>query len=119
VTKLQICNLLLIELIQGAFWGLMAGLVIGLFRFGLEFGYDIPGCGSNDPDPRPYWIQRAIGDIHYLHFGLLLFGIVCVVTAAVSLLNEPIPAVHVSTSILLAGYEIASSGLLIFRSCID
>ena len=73
----------------------MSGLVIGLIRFGLEFGYTIPPCGSYDPDPRPEWVKRVVGDIHYLHFGCILFGIVCIITITVSLLTEPIPAIHV------------------------
>ena len=31
---------------QGAFWGMMIGLVVGLIRFGGEFSYTVPPCGS-------------------------------------------------------------------------
>lgn len=81
---------------QGAFWGLMVGLVVGLIRFGLEFGYSIPPCGAKDEngqflmDPRPEIIKRIVGDIHYLHFGCILFVITLVVTVVVTILTEPI-----------------------------
>lgn len=41
------------------------------------------------PDPRPEIIKRLVGDIHYLHFGCILFVITLVVTVVVSLLSEP------------------------------
>jgi len=72
----------------GAFWGLMVGLVIGLIRFGLEFGFTQPACGSTEPPP-PEWWQTLVGDIHYLHFGLLLWGISGAVAIAVSLMTPP------------------------------
>merc|ERR1712142_1356907 len=31
----------------GAFWGLMVGLVVGLLRFGLEYGYQVPQNGGS------------------------------------------------------------------------
>lgn len=76
----------------GAFWGLMIGLVIGLIRFIMEYAFVIPPCGSTDPDPRPDWIKILVGNVHYLHFGCILFVIVLVVTVVISYLTEPIPA---------------------------
>ncbi|XP_009466106.1 PREDICTED: sodium/glucose cotransporter 5 isoform X3 [Nipponia nippon] len=58
---------------QGAFWGLMAGLALGLARMGLELAHPTPHCGV--PDRRP-WL---LADIHYLHFAVLL----CAATGAV------------------------------------
>jgi len=72
----------------GAFWGLMVGLIIGLIRFGLEFGVTVPPCGSTEPSP-PEWWQRIIGDIHFLHFGILLWFIAGAVAVAVSLMTPP------------------------------
>ncbi|NWV39094.1 SC5AA protein, partial [Grantiella picta] len=66
---------------QGAFWGLMAGLAIGLVRMGLEMAYPIPLCG--DPDQRP----RLLTDIHYLHFAVLLASVTAAVVMGVSLLS--------------------------------
>lgn len=31
---------------QGAFWGLIVGLVIGMIRFIMEFAFTIPACGG-------------------------------------------------------------------------
>ncbi|XP_018025308.1 sodium/glucose cotransporter 4 [Hyalella azteca] len=75
----------------GAFWGLMIGLVVGLLRFVLEFAYVIPPCGSAEPDPRPEIIKRLVGDVHFLHFSILLCVFTAIVTVSVSLLTQPIP----------------------------
>lgn len=45
--------------------------------------------GEPAPDPRPEIIKVLVGDIHYLHFGCILFLITIVVTVVVSLLTEP------------------------------
>lgn len=74
----------------GAFWGLMVGLVIGLIRFGLEFGFSKPPCGSTAEQP-PEWWFRLVDDIHYLHFGLLLWFLSGCVTVGVSLVTPPPP----------------------------
>merc|ERR1711884_179640 len=69
----------------------MTGLAVGLLRFGLEFGYSEPPCGSSDPKP-PEWLYSAIKSVHYLHFGFILWIITGVVTILVSLVTEPIPS---------------------------
>ncbi|XP_069883703.1 sodium/mannose cotransporter SLC5A10 isoform X2 [Dipodomys merriami] len=68
---------------QGAFWGLMAGLVVGALRLVLEFLYPAPLCGH--PDMRPALLQN----IHYLHFAIALFLLTGAVMAAGSLLTPP------------------------------
>lgn len=73
---------------QGAFWGLMSGLVVGVTRFIWEFAYTTPACGQVDTRP------AIITDVHYLHFGILLFGIVVIVTVSVSLMTKPIDEKH-------------------------
>ncbi|XP_063198797.1 sodium/mannose cotransporter SLC5A10 isoform X2 [Chroicocephalus ridibundus] len=70
---------------QGAFWGLMAGLALGLARMGLELAYPIPRCGV--PDRRP-WL---LADIHYLHFAVLLCAATGAVAVGGSLLTPPPP----------------------------
>src|SRR5690606_38262658 len=40
---------------QGAFWGLMCGLVVGVVRMVLDFIYGEPACG--EPDLRPFFIK--------------------------------------------------------------
>ncbi|KAM6938218.1 sodium/glucose cotransporter 4 isoform 1-T1 [Lycodopsis pacificus] len=73
---------------QGAFWGLMAGLVVGLIRMVLEFSYETPSCGQ--PDGRP----AVLADVHYLYFALILLALTCLIIAAVSLATAPIPKEH-------------------------
>ncbi|XP_054069055.1 sodium/mannose cotransporter SLC5A10 isoform X4 [Rissa tridactyla] len=70
---------------QGAFWGLMAGLALGLARMGLELAYPVPRCGV--PDRRP-WL---LADIHYLHFAVLLCAATGAVAVGGSLLTPPPP----------------------------
>ncbi|MCL4127735.1 UNVERIFIED_CONTAM: hypothetical protein GTU68_006136 [Idotea baltica] len=83
----------------GAFWGLMIGLIIGMTRFIMEFSYIIPPCGSDLPDPRPEIIKIMVGNIHYLHFSIILFFASLIVIVSVSLATEPIPDKCVSTHI--------------------
>ncbi|XP_034036090.1 sodium/glucose cotransporter 4 [Thalassophryne amazonica] len=75
---------------QGAFWGLMTGLVVGLIRMIIEFSYTVPSCGQ--PDHRP----NILVNVHYLYFALILLGITCIIIAAVSLATAPIPEENLS-----------------------
>ncbi|NWV02125.1 SC5AA protein, partial [Upupa epops] len=70
---------------QGAFWGLMVGLALGLARLGLELGYPPPRCGV--PDHRP-WL---LADVHYLHFALLLCAATGAIVVAISLVTPAQP----------------------------
>ncbi|NWT77915.1 SC5AA protein, partial [Lanius ludovicianus] len=70
---------------QGAFWGLMAGLALGLARMGLELAHPTPLCGV--PDQRP-WL---LADIHYLHFAVLLATVTAAIVVGGSLLTSPVP----------------------------
>lgn len=68
----------------------MVGLVVGLIRFIWEFSYGpAPACG--DVDTR----SPIITQVHYLHFGIILFVIVMAVTTVISLLTQPIDEKHV------------------------
>ncbi|XP_033126646.1 sodium/glucose cotransporter 4-like [Anneissia japonica] len=69
---------------QGAFWGLMSGLLVGLIRMILDFVYSAPGCDEEDDRP------NIIANVHYLYFGILLFGISGIATIVISLMTEPI-----------------------------
>ncbi|XP_069850886.1 solute carrier family 5 member 4 [Dipodomys merriami] len=73
---------------QGAFWGLMVGLVIGLIRMIAEFSYGTGTClaASNCP--------KIICGVHYLYFAILIFSVSVLVILGVSLLTKPIPDVH-------------------------
>jgi len=48
------------------------------------------------PDDR----SPIITKVHYLHFGCILFVIVCIVTTVISLLTKPIDEKHVSIFII-------------------
>lgn len=74
---------------QGAFWGLMTGLVVGLIRMVLEFTYVTPSCGQVDQRP------ALVAEVHYLYFALILFALTCLVVVAVSLATVPISEEHV------------------------
>ena len=76
---------------KGAFWGLIFGFILGIIRFGLEFGYFKPSCGSTIPDTRPEFVKVFVDDIHYLHYGAILFLVTGLATIIISLLTEPIP----------------------------
>ncbi|XP_055329529.1 sodium/glucose cotransporter 4-like [Paramacrobiotus metropolitanus] len=68
---------------KGAFWGLIVGLMLGIVRFILEF-FVYPSVPCGEIDRRP----SIIKDIHYLHFGLILFLLCVCVIVSVSLLTE-------------------------------
>lgn len=78
--------------LQGAFWGLVIGLFIGLTRFTWQSLYKNYPCGEAHKSELPDIITK----VHYLHFGMILFAISIVVTVAISLFTAPIDDVHVS-----------------------
>ncbi|KAM6193431.1 sodium/glucose cotransporter 1 isoform 3-T3 [Sarcoramphus papa] len=73
---------------QGAFWGLMVGLLAGLSRMIAEFAYGTGSCVT--PSNCPF----IICGIHYLYFAMILFGVSTIVILAVSFMTKPIPDVH-------------------------
>ncbi|NXX51659.1 SC5A1 protein, partial [Tricholaema leucomelas] len=73
---------------QGAFWGLMVGLLCGLSRMIAEFAYGSGSCVV--PSNCPF----IICGIHYLYFALILFGVSIIVILAVSFMTKPIPDIH-------------------------
>ena len=77
-------------LLQGAFWGLMAGLAVGATRLVLEFLHPAPPCGH--PDTRP----PILHGVHYLHFAVTLFLLSGAVVVAGSLLTPHPQDVQVS-----------------------
>jgi Na+/proline symporter len=79
-------NELLFRLHQGAFWGLIGGLIIGLIRFIWEFSYAVPPCELSHTDQRPGAVK-----FHFLYFAILLFVLTCLIAVTISLLTRPIP----------------------------
>ncbi|KAM6112139.1 sodium/glucose cotransporter 1 isoform 2-T2 [Pterocles gutturalis] len=73
---------------QGAFWGLMVGLLAGLSRMIAEFAYGTGSCVI--PSNCPF----IICGIHYLYFAMILFAVSAIVMLAVSFMTKPIPDVH-------------------------
>ncbi|XP_056366173.1 sodium/glucose cotransporter 2-like isoform X1 [Oenanthe melanoleuca] len=72
----------------GAFWGLLAGLGLGLARLVPEFLLGSGSCG------RPGRCPALLCGLHYLHFAVLLFLLTCGTVLAVSCCHPPIPTVH-------------------------
>ncbi|XP_067270239.1 sodium/glucose cotransporter 4 [Pseudorasbora parva] len=73
---------------QGAFWGLMVGLIVGTVRMVMEFVYGTPSCGEKDLRP------ALLKDVHYLYFALILLALTALIITAVSLCTAPIPEQH-------------------------
>ena len=72
--------------IEGAFWGLISGLLIGIVRFLWEYSYTAMPCQLEHLDQRPSLVR-----FHFLYFSVLLFFISSLVTIVVSLLTKPLP----------------------------
>nr|WLN44350.1 AAT10 [Sinonovacula rivularis] len=69
----------------GIFWGMMAGLLVGVVYMGLVFATPPPVCGSGEPDRRLSIVAR----VDFLHFSILN-GIFCtVVMVVISLFTSP------------------------------
>ncbi|XP_057347728.1 solute carrier family 5 member 4 [Manis pentadactyla] len=73
---------------QGAFWGLIIGLVIGLIRMIAEFAYGTGSCLTATNCP------KIICGVHYLYFAIILFFVSILVVLGISLLTKPIPDVY-------------------------
>jgi len=74
---------------QGAFWGLVCGLLPGVARMVLGFVYFRPPCGTEDT--RPTFVIQFIDGIHYLHYGAIMFVTTGMITVIISLFTKPIP----------------------------
>ncbi|XP_008049317.1 low affinity sodium-glucose cotransporter, partial [Carlito syrichta] len=73
---------------QGAFWGLIIGLVMGLIRIIAEFVYGTGSCLAASDCP------KIICGVHYLYFAIILFFGSILAILGISLLTKPIPDVH-------------------------
>lgn len=79
--------------LQGAFWGLIGGLLMGLARLIPEFSIGTGSC------VRPSACPALLCRVHYLYFAIVLFVCSGLLTLAVSLCTAPIPRKHVSASL--------------------
>lgn len=68
---------------QGAFWGLMFGLVIGVVRMIMDFSYPAPLCMEVDDRP------GIIAEVHYMYFAAFLFWITGVAAVLIALATHP------------------------------
>ncbi|KAG8455837.1 hypothetical protein GDO86_001873 [Hymenochirus boettgeri] len=73
---------------QGAFWGLIIGLLIGLSRMITEFAYGTGSC------VKPSNCPKIICGVHYLYFAIILFATSCIIVLAVSFMTNPIADKH-------------------------
>ncbi|XP_063769123.1 sodium/glucose cotransporter 1 [Pseudophryne corroboree] len=73
---------------QGAFWGLIIGLFIGLSRMITEFAYGTGSC------VQPSNCPKIICGVHYLYFAIILFGASSIIILSVSFMTKPIPDKH-------------------------
>lgn len=78
------------SVLQGAFWGLIGGLVMGLCRMLPEFWFGTGSCIF--PSQCPF----LVCGVHYLHFAIILFFCTSVLVLLVSLSTEPIDDQYVS-----------------------
>ncbi|CAF3636975.1 unnamed protein product [Rotaria socialis] len=76
---------------EGAFWGLISGLFVGMVRFIWEYSYTAMPCELEHLDKRP-----SIVRFNFLYFSILLFVISGIVTIVVSLLTKPIPDKYIA-----------------------
>ncbi|XP_054849186.1 sodium/glucose cotransporter 2 [Eublepharis macularius] len=73
---------------QGAFWGLVGGLAMGMARMIPEFIYGTGSCLFPSACP------RLICGVHYLYFAVILFFTSAAIVIGVSLCTLPIPDKH-------------------------
>ncbi|XP_052259739.1 sodium/glucose cotransporter 4-like isoform X2 [Dreissena polymorpha] len=69
---------------QGAFWGLVFGMLVGLARFVGEYSFKAPVCGEEDTRP------GIIKNFHYLYFSIFLFVVTGMVATIVTMATKPI-----------------------------
>ncbi|CAC5379888.1 SLC5A9 [Mytilus coruscus] len=72
---------------QGAFWGLMLSLVIGVIWLALDFIYPAPRCGSGEENTR----LSILKHVDFLHFASILTVLSTIFMVVISLLSEPRP----------------------------
>ncbi|XP_064218760.1 sodium/glucose cotransporter 2 isoform X2 [Aotus nancymaae] len=73
---------------QGAFWGLIGGLLMGLARLIPEFSFGSGSC------VQPSACPAFLCGVHYLYFAIVLFLCSGLLTLMVSLCTAPIPRKH-------------------------
>ena len=70
-------------MLQGAFYGLLVGFILGGARMIADWVLPAPDCGEVDTRP---WI---ISGVDYLHYAIFLFGVSIIVIWVVSIVTKP------------------------------
>ena len=91
---------------QGAFWGLIGGLLMGLARLVPEFSFGSGSC------VRPSACPALLCRVHYLYFAIVLFVCTGLLTLVVSLCTPPIPSKHVRAGLWTGHQMWAAAGPL-------
>nr|XP_056718987.1 sodium/glucose cotransporter 2 isoform X3 [Euleptes europaea] len=73
---------------QGAFWGMVGGLAVGMARMIPEFIYGTGSCLFPSACP------SLICGVHYLYFAVILFFATAAIVIGISLCTSPIPDKH-------------------------
>jgi len=84
---------------QGAFWGLMFGLIVGMARMICQFSYREPLC-MEDAQPIPIFLA-----IHYMYFAAVLFFSTGLVTIIVSLFTPPTEAYRLARTTFATRFD--------------
>nr|XP_058892641.1 sodium/glucose cotransporter 2 isoform X2 [Kogia breviceps] len=84
---------------QGAFWGLIGGLLMGLARLVPEFSFGSGSC------VRPSACPALLCRVHYLYFAIVLFVCSGLLTLVVSLCTPPIPRKHLHRLVFSLRYS--------------
>ncbi|XP_005090987.2 sodium/glucose cotransporter 4 [Aplysia californica] len=71
---------------KGAFSALIVGFVTGIIRFAVQYSYQSPPCGSDEPDPTP----AIVKNFNYLYFSIFLCALSTIVAVVVTLLTDPV-----------------------------
>ena len=81
--------------VQGAFWGMIMGFIIGAIRMILDFTHLAPPCGEEDTRP------SIIAKVHYMYFALILFWVTAIAIVVISLFTKQMEGANVSVFFLL------------------
>ena len=71
--------------VQGVFWGLVVGLVVGITRMALDWSHPPSDCGSGGVTSQ----LNVVSKVHFLHFALIVAAVCLFVMVTVSYLTKP------------------------------
>nr|XP_009861531.2 sodium/myo-inositol cotransporter [Ciona intestinalis] len=77
---------------KGAFWGLMAGFVVGIVRMIIVFSFQSQAGNCLVPDTRPQWYHDFITKINFMYYAIIIFFTTIIVAVVVSLCTKKPPS---------------------------